>query len=293
MIKSMTAFAQTDFSLNGVGGLILIRTYNSRFLDLSLRIGQVWASLEDRLKSSIAARIARGRVEVSIQFASPEKFKSGALVLNLPLARNYWTLFTELKETLNLTGSIALGDFLSLKELIVFQEDPHSEEELWQTIAPALEKALSAVEMMRSAEGKNLARDLQSRIKSLQRGIEAIALRLPQMIEAYRTRLSLRIQKIAPEVECDSQRLAQEVALMADRSDISEELVRLGSHLKQCQTLFKEKKPVGKKMEFLLQEMNREVNTIGSKSLDSAITHQAISLKAELEKMREQVQNIE
>ena len=154
-------------------------------------------------------------------------------------------MFTELKETLNLTGSIALGDFLSLKELIVFQEDPHSEEELWQTIAPALEKALSAVEMMRSAEGKNLARDLQSRIKSLQRGIEAIALRLPQMIEAYRTRLSLRIQKIAPEVECDSQRLAQEVALMADRSDISEELVRLGSHLKQCQTLFQRKEAGG------------------------------------------------
>ena len=146
---------------------------------------------------------------------------------------------------------------------------------------------------MRTEEGKNLNLDLQGHLKVIQEGADRISQKVPQAVKTYQIRLKDRIEKLAKGVEVDPIRLAQEVAILADRSDVSEELVRLGSHGKQFKALFKETQPVGKKMEFLLQEMNREVNTIGSKSMDSEISHQVVSIKAELEKLREQVQNIE
>jgi len=194
---------------------------------------------------------------------------------------------------MNIPGPIALADLLSLKDLVVYQENTYSEEVLWRKLAPALKKVFDALQKMRSEEGRNLGRDLQERLKVIRKGVGLISEKVPQVVEAYQVRLQERIKKISKGVEVDPIRLAQEVAIMADRSDISEELIRLGSHLKQFEALFKESQPVGKKMEFLLQEMNREINTVGSKSLNSEISHQVVSIKSELEKLREQIQNIE
>jgi uncharacterized protein (TIGR00255 family) len=149
------------------------------------------------------------------------------------------------------------------------------------------------VEKMRAAEGRHLSRDLLLRIKAIEKAAGIISKKVPQVVLAYQARLQKRVNELAGETPIDPQRLSQEVALLADRSDISEELVRLHSHLTQLKTLFGEPQPVGRKLEFLLQEINREVNTIGSKSIDGSISQQVVAVKAELEKMREQVQNIE
>lgn len=293
MIKSMTGFAQLVFSDKDLQITLAVRTYNNRFLDINLRLNNAFYPLEDRIKTYIASRISRGRVEISIQLASQEKLRNGNIGLNWPLARAYHGLLTELKEKLKIPGPVDLGHLLSLKDLVVYQEGAFSEETLWKKLSSPLKKVFDSLQKMRSEEGRNLGRDLLERLGSVQKVADQISLKIPLVVGAYQGRLKDRIEKLARGVDVDPNRLAQEVAILADRSDISEELIRLGSHIKQFNTLFKELQPVGKKMEFLLQEMNRETNTIGSKSIDSEISHHVVSIKAELEKLREQVQNIE
>jgi uncharacterized protein (TIGR00255 family) len=293
MIKSMTGFAQTIFSDKSLQITIAVRTYNNRFLDVNLRLNNAFSPLEDRIKTYIASRVSRGRVEIAVQLTSQEKLRNGNIAINWPMARTYCGLLIELKKNLNIPGPIELGDLLSLKDLVVYQEKTYPEEVLWRKLAPALKKVFDALQKMRSEEGRNLGCNLQERLKAIRKGVGLISEKVPQVVEAYEGRLKERITKMSQGVEVDPIRLAQEVAIMADRSDISEELIRLGSHLKQLEALFKESQPVGKKMEFLLQEMNREINTVGSKCLDSAISHQVVSIKSELEKLREQIQNIE
>jgi len=293
MIKSMTGFAQTLYADKSLQMTIAVRSYNNRFLDVNLRLNNALSPLEDRIKSYIASRVFRGRVEIAIQLISQEKLRNGNIAINWPMAMTYCGLLTELKKNLNIPGPIELGDLLSLKDLVVYQENTYPEEVLWRKLTPSLKKVFDALQKMRSEEGRNLGRDLLERLKVIRKGVGFISEKIPQVVEAYQVRLKERIKKMSQGVEVDPIRLAQEVAIMADRSDISEELIRLGSHLKQFEALFKESQPVGKKMEFLLQEMNREINTVGSKSLESEISHQVVSIKSELEKLREQIQNIE
>ena len=289
----MTGFAQIAYSDKSLQMTIAVRTYNNRFLDVNLRLNNALFPLEDRIKSYIASRVFRGRVEIAVQLTSQEKLRNGNIAINWPMAVTYCGLLTELKKNLNIPGPIELGDLLSLKDLVVYQENTYPEEVLWRKLVPSLKKVFDALQKMRSEEGRNLGRDLLERLKVIRKGVGLISEKVPQVVEAYQVRLKERIKKMSKGVEVDPIRLAQEVAIMADRSDISEELIRLGSHLKQFEALFKESQPVGKKMEFLLQEMNREINTVGSKSLDSEISHQVVSIKSEMEKLREQIQNIE
>lgn len=293
MLKSMTGFAQEIYADEALQVTVAVRTYNHRFLDINLRLPNLLFVLEDRIKSFIASRFSRGRVEVSLQLSSQEKLNNRHLTVNWPLAETYRRLLGELKERLEVEGPVQLSDLLALKDIIVAQEPTWSETFLWKRTAPPLKKALAAVEKMRIAEGKHLAEDLKVRLQVIAQGAEIIARRTPHVVEAYRKRLQERIGRLCANGEADPQRLAQEVALLAERADISEELVRLESHLKQFKALMREKRPVGKRLDFLVQEMNREVNTIGSKGMDSEIAHQVVAIKAELEKIREQVQNIE
>lgn len=293
MIKSMTAFAQETGTDRELPLTVLIRTYNSRYLDLNLRLGGPLTVLEDRVKAAISARLQRGRVECTVQLAGPGRSRNGSLAVNLPLARVYQARLRELQEALGLSGAIELGLLAGLKDVLVFQEPPLSEELLWKALQKPLKKALDGLEKMRLTEGRHLSRDLLSRIRLIEKTAAQIARRVPLVVKLYQEKLTKRIQTLLGEVAPDPSRLAQEVAVMADRSDISEELVRLESHLRQLKALLGESQPVGRKIEFLLQEVNREINTIGSKSLDSAIVEQVVTVKAELEKMREQVQNIE
>ena len=293
MIKSMTAFAQQTTQAEDQSLTLVVRTYNSRYLDINLRLAGPFSSIEDRIKSAITSRLSRGRVEFSIQSAASGRMRNGKMVINLPLARTYWAMLNELKDSLGIAGPLDLNILLGLKEVLVYQEAPSSEESLWQSIERPLQQVLNGVEKMRAAEGRHLSRDLRLRIKAIEKAAGVISKKVPQVVRAYQVKLQKRVNELAGETPIDPQRLSQEVALMADRSDISEELVRLESHLNQLKTLFRETQPVGRKLEFLLQEINREVNTIGSKSMDGSISQQVVAVKAELEKMREQVQNIE
>ncbi|MCU0578829.1 MAG: YicC family protein [Desulfobacterota bacterium] len=293
MIKSMTAFAQETGTDRDLPLTVLLRTYNSRYLDLNLRLVGPLTVLEDRVKAAISARVPRGRVECTIQFAGPGRARNGSLAVNLDLARAYRDRLRELQEVLGLSGSIEVGLLAGLKDVLVFQEPPLSEDRLWKALQKPLKTALDNLEKMRFTEGRHLSRDLLARIRLIEKTAGQIAQRVPLVVESYQERLTKRIQKLLGEVAPDPSRLAQEVAVLADRSDISEELVRLKSHLQQLKSLLAEAQPVGRKMEFLLQEVNREINTIGSKSLDGPIAERVVTVKAELEKMREQVQNIE
>ncbi len=293
MIKSMTAFAQDVTNTKDQSLTLMVRTYNSRYLDINLRLAGPLSPLEDRVKSYIASRLSRGRVEVSIQYSGSGKNRNGTMAINLPLARTYWDKLNQLKTALGVPGPVDFNILLGLKDVLVYQEPPSSEESLWQSIHGPLKQVMDGVEKMRSAEGRHLSRDLLSRIKIIEKAAGVISKKVPQVVRAYQVRLQKRINDLAGETKIDPQRLVQEVAILADRSDISEELVRLESHLKQLKTLFRETQPVGRKLEFLLQEINREINTIGSKSMDGSISQQVVAVKAELEKMREQIQNIE
>jgi uncharacterized protein (TIGR00255 family) len=293
MIKSMTAFAQETGTDREQPLTVLIRTYNSRYLDLNLRLAGPLLALEERVKTAISAQVQRGRVECTIQFSGPGRTRNGNLAVNLPLARAYQARLQELQQALGLSGPLDMGLLVGLKDVLTFQEPSLSTDRLWKAVQPPLKKALADLEKMRLKEGRHLSRDLLGRIRLIEKTAGQIAQRVPAVIKGYRERLHKRLQDLLGDVALDPNRLAQEVAVMADRSDISEELVRLESHLRQLQDLFKERQPVGRKMEFLLQEVNREINTIGSKSLDGPISERVVTVKAELEKMREQVQNIE
>jgi uncharacterized protein (TIGR00255 family) len=293
MIKSMTAFAQEATNTKDQSLTLVVRTYNSRYLDINLRLAGPLSPLEDRVKRYIASRLSRGRVEVSIQFTGSGKNRNEILSINIPLARAYWDKLNELKASLGVPGPIDLNILLGLKDVLVYQESPSSEESLWQSIQRPLTQLMDGVDKMRSAEGRHLSRDLMSRIRTIEKAAGIISKKVPQVVRAYQLRLQKRVNELAGETKIDPQRLGQEVAILADRSDISEELVRLESHLKQLKALFRETQPVGRKLEFLLQEINREINTLGSKSMDGSISQQVVAVKAELEKMREQIQNIE
>jgi uncharacterized protein (TIGR00255 family) len=293
MIKSMTAFAQETTQGEDQSLTLVVRTYNSRYLDFNLRLAGPLSLLEGRIKSYISSRISRGRVEVSIQTAGSGKNRNGTLSINIPLARAYWDTLNELKASLGVPGPVDLNILLGLKDVLVYQESPSSEESLWQGLQRPLKQVMDGVDKMRSIEGRHLGRDLMSRIRTVEKAVGIISKKAPQVVRAYQVRLQKRVNELAGETKIDPQRLGQEVAIMADRSDISEELVRLESHLKQLKTLFRETQPVGRKLEFLLQEINREINTIGSKSMDGSLSQQVVAVKAELEKMREQIQNIE
>ena len=293
MIKSMTAFAQVATNTKEQSLTLVVRTYNSRYLDINLRLAGPLSPLEDRVKSYIASRLSRGRVEVSIQYSGSGKNQNGTMSINIPLARTYWDKLNELKASLGVPGPVDLNILLGLRNVLVYQELPSSEESLWQSIHRPLKQVMDGVDKMRSAEGSHLSRDLMSRIRTIEKAAGIISKKVPQVVRAYQVRLQKRVNELAGETKIDPQRLGQEVAILADRSDISEELVRLESHLKQLKTLFRETQPVGRKLEFMLQEINREINTIGSKSMDGSISQQVVAVKAELEKMREQIQNIE
>jgi len=293
MIKSMTAFAQVATNTKEQSLTLVVRTYNSRYLDINLRLAGPLSPLEDRVKSYIASRLSRGRVEVSIQYTGSGKSRNGILSINIPLARAYWDKLNELKASLGVPGPVDLNILLGLRDVLVYQESPSCEESLWQSIHRPLTQVMDGVDKMRSAEGRHLSRDLMSRIRIIEKAAGIISKKVPQVVRAYQLRLQKRVNELAGETKIDPQRLGQEVAILADRSDISEELVRLESHLKQLKTLFRETQPVGRKLEFMLQEINREINTIGSKSMDGSISQQVVAVKAELEKMREQIQNIE
>lgn len=292
MIKSMTSYGRGQSQAGDGAWIVELRTVNSRYLDHHLRVPSGIIGLEERIKKHLATRLVRGRVNLSIKSSGAAQAPP-RLVLNRPLVREYRRVLGELREELGVGQEPSLDHFLGNRDLILAEEADPDLDALWEQIVPALDAALDEAEAMRQEEGANLAADLAARLNRLDELFDQVSESAPQVVESYRLRLEERLSKLCENPEVDPQRLAYEVALMADKCDITEEAVRAQSHLAQFRTFLESSEPVGRKMDFLLQELNREANTSGSKLPDAVAGQLVVEIKSELERIREQVQNIE
>ncbi|NIS61038.1 MAG: YicC family protein [Proteobacteria bacterium] len=292
MIRSMTGYgiAQKVISLGRVTAEA--RSNNHRYLDINLRLPKKLSPLETQMKEMVQTHFSRGRFDISIEMDSGGK-EQFTLEPNIAVAQMYVHALESLKSKLNIAGEVTLDLVLRAKDVITAKEVDGDVAPLWAEISGVLLSCLDNLKAMRESEGKNLVPDLEGRLGRIASHIEDVKDRSPSVLEAYRKRLSDRLAEIGEGMEIDSLRFHQEVAYFADRCDITEEVVRIDSHLKQFGQMLESDEPVGRKMDFLLQEIHREVNTISAKANDVVISQKVVEIKAELEKMREQIQNIE
>ncbi len=293
MIKSMTAFARAEKTKDALSGFVEIRAYNSRHLDLVLRVPQPYIGLENKIKAFISDRVTRGRLDVSFQIRETSD-EAHAFEVNLPKARAYHRALEQLKSSFNIDGNISLDLLTGAGDLIVSAETSKNADDHWPMIADCLAQALIDLDVMRRQEGQFLADDLTRRINYIEKCMSKIKRESDDLVTYYQGRLQNRIAALTKGlVELDPDRIAQEAALLADKSDISEEIVRVYSHIAQFRMIMGADDPAGRKLNFLVQELNREFNTIGAKTSKALVSHLVVDLKSELEKIREQVQNIE
>ncbi len=291
MIRSMTGYGKGE-AIDSTGRCIVeLKTVNNRYGEISVKMPRSFLAYEHEVRKAAGARIKRGKADLFVQW---EPVLTDLVVpsLNHAAARGYHQAFTALAHDLHISADIPLSLILSQKSVV--QESANDEQEdLCPLLLKAVGKALDALDAMRLREGETLQADLEMRRSDLAALVAQVRERAPQVVHEYQQKLQQRLERLLGGTELEPQRLAQEVALLADRFDITEELVRLESHFAQFDETIGLKEPVGRKLDFLMQEFNREINTIGSKANDSTITTLVVQMKAELEKMREQVQNIE
>jgi uncharacterized protein (TIGR00255 family) len=293
MIKSMTAFAAAENTVDQLTVTAEIRSYNSRHLDIFLRIPPAYQSLEDQIKALIADRVSRGRVEIRVQIDDSSETAS-ELEVDFSRARALVSAFNDLKSQFDLKNDITLDLLISAGGLIKTVEKVQKEDIVWPVIRDCIQLALDDYEAMRQKEGDFIAEDFEQRLSFIDGCLEQIHKKSEGLLTHYQQRLKERIAQLTQNsVELDPARIAQEAAFLADRSDIAEEIVRAKSHLNQFRQMMNAVEPAGRKLNFLLQELNREFNTMGSKVCNADVAHLVIDVKSELEKIREQIQNVE
>ena len=296
MIKSMTAYGRGEVETPVQKWVVELRSVNHRFLELALNLPRRLWALEDRFRKLIKSRVARGRVDMQLSWENLED-KSVTLRLDMDLVAGVRGVLEQLRLAGNTPESLKLEHFLHFSDLMVAKEQANQDMELestWDTVSQAVNQALDLLDEMRLTEGAALAADLAGRLEDIRREISRIVEQAPRLPELWRERVAARLGELFPEgIPVDETRLAQEVAIMAERRDVAEELARLDSHMAQFQQTLVDQVPVGRKQEFLLQEMLREANTIGSKCNDLGISQAVLEIKGSLERLREQVQNIE
>ena len=290
---SMTAFGRGEQAAGNIGWTVEIKSVNHRFCDIRLKIPRQYAVLEEKIKKEIIPFYSRGHIEV-LATPAPNLAEAKTLTVNLPLARQYYSCLCEIKNDLGLaTAGTELALVAAYPNVIFAGDEVEDLEATWEVLRQALQQALALTQDMREREGLSLKNDLLSRLNILSATRERISDKIPELTGQKQAVLEERIAKLAADMEIDPGRLAQEIAILADKADVTEELVRLGSHIDQFRHFLEQQEPVGRRLDFLLQEFLREINTMASKISDVAIAHQAVELKNELEKMREQVQNLE
>jgi len=288
----MTGYGRVVALLDGRNIAVEAKSVNHRFLEISLRTPSALFPLEMEYKKKIGERFKRGRIDVSIRLEG-EGADTSKVNLNLEIAHNYFDVLNRLKDEFHFQEPITLKSLTGFRDIFSPPSETELSPDFLSQVEKNLQEALSMLANMRQDEGMALYSDMQMRLKVITEIMETIRLRAPQVVLEYQKRLADRIKELTAGLALDDARLAQEVAIMADRCDITEELVRMQSHISQFETLLQSEDAEGKKIDFLLQEMNREINTIGSKSNDAEITRQVIEAKSELGKVREQAQNIE
>jgi uncharacterized protein (TIGR00255 family) len=269
-----------------------LRSVNHRYCEVMMRLPKPLLAIETDLKKLIQDRFRRGRLDCSVTLDGEEE-STKLLSLNRELAKQYYLLLETLKQDLGLEGKVDLAMLANIRDLIVVTEPPLRLDELGAAAKSLLKKALEAVDEMRRGEGRQLYHDLTARLQILRQALKKIHSHAPQVVRSYQRQLMKRVKMLTHGLKLDKDRIHQEVALYAERCDITEEVTRLRSHFQQFEKMISGNQAVGRSLDFLIQEMNREVNTIGSKSNDAMIAREVVHLKGELEKLREQVQNVE
>jgi len=292
LIRSMTGFGAGRGEAGGEAVSVELRSVNAKFCEVKPRLPRELAALELELVKTIKGRIHRGVIDAFVRREAGGE-RGTTPRADLALAAGYAKALRELKDSLGLAGEPTVQDLAAMEGVISLGESAPDLESAAAALQRALAAALDALDVMRRREGEALARDLAARLDAIEKSAGDLSRQAPLQVQAARERLTARIAELTRGMPLDPARLAQEVALFADRTDVSEELTRLGSHLGQARGLIRSDAPAGRKLEFLVQEMNREINTIGSKSQDAGISAAVVELKAELERIREQVQNVE
>jgi uncharacterized protein (TIGR00255 family) len=289
----MTAYGTAEHNFEETLFLAEIRSVNHRYRDIILRIPKHYQQLEDELKRFIGERVRRGRLEISLQIEKNGCSAPAELDLNGPLLRSYLNLFEQLKQDFGIESRISGELLCQFKDLIVLKPGKIDIEKTKPGIYTVLRKALDSYDHMRLREGSILEADFRERLKLVRRYTAKIEERAPAAMDLRATKLREKIASMVEDLQVDEWRLAQEVAILAEKADITEELVRLKSHCNQFEEFLEKDDALGRRLDFLLQEINREVNTLSVKASDAAISSIVVEMKAELEKLREQVQNVE
>ena len=292
MIRSMTGYGRSEQIVDGRAVTVEIKSVNHRYFEFSCRTTRGYSFLEEKLKSFLQGRITRGKVDAYISVEALESAQTQVLV-NHSLAEGYVQALRELAERYGLRDDISVSTVSRYSDIFSVHKAPEDEEAVWSSVQQASEEALKNFLAMREAEGERLRADVLSRAGTIMKLVDEIETRSPQTVAEYQERLRQKIQELLGDNTVDEQRLLTETAIFADKVAVAEETVRLRSHFRQMEEMMKTDAPIGRKLDFLVQEMNREANTIGSKAVDSKIAYLVVDIKAEIEKIREQIQNIE
>jgi uncharacterized protein (TIGR00255 family) len=288
----MTGYGRAEAQTEAWEVAVEINTVNHRYIDISVRLPRRYIALEHRIRKLVKERFSRGRFEINFSITAVDG-RGRHLVADEGLVSEAVRLLRKLESDHGLSGEIDIKTLLHFREILRVEEDEEDLEDLWEVLLPVLKDTLDALSAMRTEEGQALQADISARIAAMRKMAGEIAGRLPQVQQEHNTALQERIQNLLNDVPVDPQRLAQEVAYLADRSDVTEEVTRIESHLRQLEGLLGAGEPVGRKIDFVIQEMNREINTVSSKVSDLDVARLVIELKHEQEKIREQAQNIE
>ena len=292
MVNSMTGYGRAEATVGGHSITVEMKSVNHRYFELSSRLPRGYGFLDDRLRGYMQGKLSRGKVDLYISIETLED--SGVQVqVNHPLASGYVAALQELGRLYQLRDDLSISTVAHYSDIFSVHRVPEDEDAIWESVRQVTDVALEGLLAMRQREGARLCEDVEGRARTILDLVQQIEQRSPQTVEEYKIKLQQRLREMTADLQLDEQRLITEAAIFADKVAVDEETVRLRSHFKQMEWMLQANEPVGRKLDFLVQEMNREINTIGSKAQDAQIAHIVVEVKAELEKIREQIQNIE
>ena len=292
MVKSMTGYGRARQTLHGRDIAVEVRSVNNRYLDCTVKVPRTYIFAEDSVKSRVQKAVSRGKVDVFITIDATAADET-VVAVNEPLARGYYEALTKIRDMFSLEGELTAAVLAKFPDVLTVTKAEEDLESVAGDICAVLDEALEAYNAMRAVEGVKLCEDIAGRVTTIETVVGKVEERSPQTVAAYREKLTARMQEVLQSTTIDESRILTEAAIFADKIAVDEETVRLRSHIAQLRTMLKSDQPVGRKLDFLIQEVNRECNTIGSKCNDLTIAQDVVNMKAEVEKIREQVQNIE
>ena len=292
MIKSMTGYGRSQQLADGMNITVEIKSVNHRYFEFSSKLPRSYGFLDEKLKSFFNGKLTRGKMECYVQIEAVEE-PDTVISLNHSLVKGYLDAYKELSETYGLENNIKVSDISRVSDIFTVRKQAADEDRIWAAVQTVAEAALDGFIAMREREGARLKADVLTRLDEIISNVEFIEERSPQTVAEYNEKLLGRLRELLADTHIDEQRILTEAAIFADKIAVAEETVRLRSHISQLRSFLEQSDAVGKKMDFLVQELNREANTIGSKAQDVEIARRVVSIKAEIEKIREQIQNIE